>query len=125
MRRLLFLCVSSGFAFVTLLSAMPAAGMSAAGAADATTVKIVEPPLKPPQTWGYQPATLQVKVGTTVTWINDGTVVHTVTASDRKAFDSKNILVKGSFSWTFRSPGTFVYFCTYHPWMKGRIVVEP
>jgi plastocyanin len=88
-------------------------------------VNILEPPLKPPTTWAYEPRVLTVKIGTTVTWTNTGAVVHTVTAADRKTFDSKEIRPKARFSWTFPSAGTFAYICTYHPWMKGTIVVEP
>ena len=92
---------------------------------DSAAINIVEPPFKPPATWKYEPAVLTVKLGTEVTWTNTGAVVHTVTAADRKAFDSKNIGPKARFSWTFQSAGTFSYFCTYHPWMKGTIVVQP
>ncbi len=109
--------------------AMLATGATVAETAQATTapaqVAIVEPPFRPPTTWKYEPAVLTVKVGTTVTWTNTGAVVHTVTAADRKAFDSKNIGSKASFSWTFQSAGTFAYFCTYHPWMKGTIIAQP
>ncbi len=109
--------------------AMLATGAIVAETAQATAapaqVAIVEPPFKPPATWKYEPAVLTVKVGTTVTWTNAGAVVHTVTAADRKAFDSKNIGPKASFSWTFQSAGTFAYFCTYHPWMKGTIIAQP
>ncbi len=108
--------------------AMLATGATVAETAQATTaaaqVAIVEPPFRPPATWKYEPAVLTVKVGTTVTWTNTGAVVHTVTAADRKAFDSKNIGPKASFSWTFQSAGTFAYFCTYHPWMKGTIIAQ-
>ncbi len=103
--------------------AMLATGAIVAETTQATTapaqVAIVEPPFRPPTTWKYEPAVL------TVTWTNTGAVVHTVTAADRKAFDSKNIGPKASFSWTFQSAGTFAYFCTYHPWMKGTIIAKP
>lgn len=110
-------------------SATLATGATVAETAQATAVPaevaIVEPPFRPPTTWKYEPAVLTVKLGTKVTWANTGAVVHTVTAGDRKAFDSKNIGPKASFSWTFESAGTFAYFCTYHPWMKGTIIVQP
>jgi plastocyanin len=109
--------------------ALPTTIAIVAANAQATTgsaaINIVEPPFKPPATWKYEPAALTVKLGTEVTWTNTGAVVHTVTAADRKAFDSRNIGPKARFSWTFQSAGTFAYFCTYHPWMKGTIVVQP
>ena len=88
-------------------------------------VRVVEPPFRPPQTWTYEPSALTVKVGSTVTWTNSGAVIHTLTADDRKSFDSGMIRPKASFSLTPRSPGTFAYHCIYHPWMKGTLTVEP
>lgn len=86
-------------------------------------VRIVEPPFQPPTTWAYQPASLTVKVGTRVTWINTGAVVHTVTSDEGKALNSGDIQPKKRFSFEAKAPGTFTYHCMYHPWMKGRIVV--
>jgi len=79
----------------------------------------------------YLPGDLEVPVGTTVTWRNDDTVVHTVTsgpAVDNKAvpdgvFDSGDIPPGGSFSWTFDEPGRYPYHCAPHPWMAARILV--
>ena len=88
-------------------------------------VSIVEPPFKPPQSWTYEPAALTLKLGSTVTWTNTGAVIHTVTADDRKTFNSGVVRPKASFSLTPSSPGTFGYHCIYHPWMKGTLTVEP
>ena len=100
--------------------------VAAADAGDrAEVVSIVEPPFKPPQTWTYAPGELTVKAGTPVTWTNDGAVVHTVTADDGKAFDSGDMGPKAGFSFTPNSAGTFAYHCLYHPWMKGKITVQP
>ncbi len=133
MRRLPRLRLVAGFALAgntlgaTLAIVMPALAPPITTATEAVPaqVVIVEPPFRPPTTWKYEPAVLTVKVGTTVTWTNIGAVVHTVTAADRKAFDSKNIGPNASFSWTFQSAGTFAYLCTYHPWMKGTIIAQP
>jgi plastocyanin len=70
----------------------------------------------------YSPATFNVKAGTTVTWINRDTTAHTVT-STTGLFDSSRIDPGASFKWTFTQPGTFQYYCAYHNWMKGTIVV--
>jgi LPXTG-motif cell wall-anchored protein len=64
-----------------------------------------------------------VNVGDTVTWSNSGPTGHSATATDG-SFDT-GILQKGSSgSHTFTQAGTFSYFCTPHPFMKGTIVVQ-
>jgi plastocyanin len=92
--------------------------------AEPVAVSIVEPPLKPPPTWTYQPRVVTVKLGTKVTWTNNGAVVHTATADDGKTFDSGNVRAKATFSFTPAAPGTFAYHCRQHPWMKGTIIVQ-
>ena len=100
--------------------------LGAGGApSDSTSVQIVEPPLKPPATWAYEPAVVTVRVGTTVTWTNTGAVVHTVTADDGKSFDSGVMRPKAVFKLMPTSPGKFTYHCTYHRWMKGTLIVMP
>ena len=60
------------------------------------------------------PATLTVTAGTTVTWTNDDTTPHTVTEQNR-AFHSAALDTKDTFTYTFTTPGEFVYRCTYPP----------
>ena len=72
--------------------------------------------------FAFQPATLEVPVGTTVTWTNQGSAPHTVTADDG-SFDSGTLQPGGTFSMTFDTPGTFIYHCEIHPNMMGTIVV--
>jgi plastocyanin len=64
-----------------------------------------------------------VKVGETVTWVNDDTVAHTATSQGGALFDSGNLPTGGTFRFTFTKAGTYHYFCTIHPWMKGVVVV--
>ena len=71
----------------------------------------------------FAPHQVTVKAGTTVTWINDDDVPHTV-ASSTKLFKSKTLDTKDRFSFTFTTPGTYEYFCSLHPHMTGAIVVE-
>jgi FtsP/CotA-like multicopper oxidase with cupredoxin domain len=76
----------------------------------------------------YQPTILHVSSGTTVTWVNDDPYGHTVTSgagrqADKK-FDSGDIGPGGQFSYTFQQPGTYAYFCAYHPEMNGTVVVD-
>jgi plastocyanin len=70
----------------------------------------------------YEPASLTVEVGETVTWLfDDGAVRHDV-AGD--GFQS-DIMAAGSFSHRFDAPGTYAYVCTLHPNMTGTIEVVP
>lgn len=73
----------------------------------------------------YAPATITVILGknNTVTWVNQDTAIHTATATD-KSFDSGNIVAGGNWSMTFNTAGTYSYYCTYHSWMKGTVVVK-
>jgi plastocyanin len=72
--------------------------------------------------FAFMPATLEVPAGTTVTWTNLDSVAHTATADDG-TFNSGNINPGESFSFRFDTPGTYVYNCSYHPSMQGKIVV--
>jgi plastocyanin len=71
----------------------------------------------------FAPQRMTVKVGTTVTWINDDDIPHTV-ASNTKLFRSSALDTKDKFSFTFTTPGAYEYFCSLHPHMTGAIVVE-
>lgn len=75
--------------------------------------------------FAFGPATLTVKRGTTVTWINKDGDAHLVTAVGAKPLFSSNPLDTGdSFSFTFNAPGTYAYFCKIHPTMKGVVIVQ-
>jgi plastocyanin len=59
-----------------------------------------------------------------VRWTNDDPdMIHTVTAVDG-SFDSAFLRTGETFSYTFNQPGEFEYFCTPHPWMRARIIVD-
>ena len=73
--------------------------------------------------FAFAPQRMAVKVGTTVTWINDDDIPHTV-ASNTKLFRSSALDTKDKFSFTFTTPGAYEYFCSLHPHMTGAIVVE-
>ncbi len=70
----------------------------------------------------FAPATLTIRVGTTVTWKNTSTVPHTVVGS---GFDSGVLMAGQSFTRTFTRAGTFAYTCTIHPGMAATITVVP
>lgn len=67
---------------------------------------------------------MTIAQGTTVTWTNNDSVAHTVTADDG-SFNSGNINPGQSFSYTFNTNGTFTYHCSIHTTMTGTIIVKP
>ena len=71
----------------------------------------------------FLPQRITVKAGTTVTWINEDDVPHTIVSSS-KVFKSKALDTADKFSFTFTTPGTYDYFCSVHPHMTGAVVVE-
>ena len=73
--------------------------------------------------FNFNPATLTVRPGTTVTWVNQDDVPHTVTSTDKK-FDSKVLDTDEKFSFTFTDRGSYNYFCKVHPHMTGKILVQ-
>ena len=73
--------------------------------------------------FSFQPASLEIAAGATVTWENQDAAPHTVTAVDG-SFDSGQLLSGASFDATFEQPGTFDYACAIHPSMTGTIVVS-
>jgi plastocyanin len=86
-------------------------------ASGATEVKI--------DNFSFGPATLTVAVGTTVTWTNRDDIPHTVVSTDDpKTFKSKVLDTDEKFSYTFAKAGTFSYFCSIHPKMTGKVVVQ-
>jgi plastocyanin len=70
----------------------------------------------------FAPATLVVHRGDTVRWQNHDFVPHTATAAGH--FDSKTILPEKTSTRVMATPGRYDYVCTFHPTMKGTIVVE-
>ena len=71
----------------------------------------------------FSPNRLTVKAGTTVTWVNDESMSHTVT-SDNGAFGSGTLRQGDTFKHTFSSAGTYPYHCNLHTGMKATVVVE-
>ena len=83
-------------------------------------VKIV----KQNEKYSFQPASLTIKVGTEVVWLNTSDASHTVTSDTAGQFNSpSNIAPNQTFKFTFTSAGTFPYHCNIHPYMKATITV--
>jgi plastocyanin len=108
LRHLLWLVA---LCFLTVLVAVPTAG--ARGNQQAVSI----------QNFAFNPPNITITPGTTVTWTNNDSAPHTVTADDG-SFDSETLQPGESFSLRFDSAGTFPYHCEIHPFMKGSITVS-
>ncbi len=76
----------------------------------------------------FNPNTVTIPIGTTITWTNDDTAAHTVTSGEDAThdgvFDSSLFMAGKTFSHQFDSAGEYPYYCLVHPWMTGTIIVE-
>jgi plastocyanin len=102
-------------AFAGIVSTQPGLAAKAADGPASAQIKI--------DNFTFGPTSLTVSSGTTVTWINNDDVPHTV-VSDDKVFKSKALDTDDKFSYTFTKPGTYNYFCSVHPKMTAKIVVQ-
>jgi len=106
------------------------AGNSTAGSASGSEIIIAPGSSAPSNVKFYDPPTLTVPAGTTVTWKNTDSTLHTVTSGSAETgvsgteFDSSYLAGGKTFQHTFSSAGTFDYYCTLHPFMKGQVVVN-
>jgi plastocyanin len=71
----------------------------------------------------FGPETITVAVGATVTWTNKDDIPHTTVSTDG-VFKSKVMDTDEKFSYTFTKAGTYSYFCSVHPKMTGKVVVQ-
>jgi plastocyanin len=99
-----------------LTTAVAVSTSAAAQAPAGPTVKI--------DNFVFGPAAITVTVGTTVTWINQDDIPHTVVSDDKTTFKSKVLDTEEKFSFTFTKPGEFGYFCSLHPHMVGKVIVK-
>jgi amicyanin len=71
----------------------------------------------------FNPATLTVKAGSTVHWTNSDDIPHNVASTD-KLFKSKVMDTNEEFEFKFDKPGTYDYFCSLHPKMTAKVIVQ-
>jgi len=96
----------------------------------ANNVTIVAGSSSPKNENHFVPPVLHANEGTTVTWTNEDSVLHTVVSRAHAAgtsfpeFDSEYIGPNDTFKYTFSTAGTFDYYCVLHPFMKGKVVVR-
>ena len=111
MRKLIYL---AALALVLIVVMAPSAGATGTTTTTTTTVSI--------QDFFFSPANVSVQPGTTVTWVNDGNVPHTVTSDDGQ-FDSGVLMPGDSYTVMFKGQGTITYYCAIHPSMTGSVTV--
>lgn len=71
----------------------------------------------------FSPATLTVARNSTITWVNKDDIPHVIASNDGR-FKSKALDTDDKFSYTFTKAGTYPYYCSIHPKMQGKVVVE-
>jgi plastocyanin len=103
------------FAILTILLASHLAGHGQDSKAAPVEVKI--------DNFSFSPATITVPAGTTVRWTNRDDIPHTV-VNDKETFKSKTLDTDDQYSYTFTKPGTYEYFCSIHPKMTGKVIVQ-
>jgi len=109
---------AAAFLAIALLLGLAAPAQATAARAQGQHVTIEQ--------YAYSPATLTVRVGDTVTWTNHDQAAHdVVTTSAPAAFQSPLLATGQSWSQTFTVPGTYDYYCSVHPDMRGQVIVLP
>ena len=89
-----------------------------------------QPPSNQPVTvkidnFTFKPKELDISVGTTVTWQNADDVPHTATSKDDpQVFDSGPLDTDDKFSFIFKKPGKYTYYCKVHTHMTGVVIVK-
>ncbi len=73
--------------------------------------------------FSFGPADLTVPAGSTVTWVNHDDIPHTVVSTEKK-FASQALDTGDKFSFEFKTAGTYEYFCSLHPRMTAKVVVQ-
>ena len=114
---------SLAFGLQPSLSMVPASNQAGA-------VIVIPPGVGSNQSQTYEPASITVVVGVnnTLVWNQNDPIPHTVTSvrvpGGVDSFDSGNLIKGDTFSITLNLPGTYLYDCRYHGWMKGTIIVK-
>jgi plastocyanin len=128
---LVVLLTACGGTTTTTSASTPTAAPTTAPTAAPTSAPTPTPTTAPTSTgnsvtianFAFSPTSLTVKVGTKVSWTNNDTVTHTVTAN-KGAFNSGPLAPGSTFSFTFTKAGTYSYHCNIHPSMMVTIVVQ-
>lgn len=107
-------CAGAGVIWTLTGGRLSSAAVRLQTIANATQVKI--------DNFSFVPKSLTVNVGATVTWTNRDDIPHVVVSTQKK-FSSPVLDTDQAFSFTFKQPGSYPYFCKIHPTMTGTIIV--
>ncbi|HEY5054218.1 MAG TPA: cupredoxin domain-containing protein [Solirubrobacterales bacterium] len=107
---------------LALFAGLAGCGSSGGGSTSASSTA-AGPKAVTIKNYAFAPADLTVAKGATVKFSNDDSTNHTATATDSSALDTGTIAPGKSKTVSFETPGTFQYFCAFHPFMKGTITV--
>ena len=115
------LCVFTLFVFLFFLLDEPRV-LSQVNQPISRTINIIGKASDPLTKMPFDPSPVNLPIGSTVMWINNDAVLHTVT-SFTNSFDSGIIPPKGNFNYTFYETGYYNYYCRLHPNMNGVIAI--
>ncbi len=110
----------AGLAMPVMIALLLLAGSPSVMAADQPAAANAEVKI---DNFSFGPQTVTVPVGATVIWINHDDIPHTVVSTDG-LFKSKVRDTDETFSYTFTKADTYPYFCSVHPKMTGKVVVQ-
>jgi len=117
--QIVCVCISALAAGIFSLAAFATASHAPATAPVSKTITIEI------DNFNFKPKELTINAGTAVTWVNHDDVPHTATAKGKPpVFDSNMLDTDDQFSFTFKNPGTYSYYCKVHPHMTATIVVK-
>jgi len=108
---------------VATLTGCGGSSSSSGGAPNCTTATATATSQVTIQGMAFSPACIKVTAPATVTFTNNDTITHTVTADDG-TYDSGNLPATLAFQHAFSTPGTSHYHCTIHPGMTGTVIVQ-
>src|SRR5689334_20913888 len=110
-------CWTLSIAALAIVTIMVAGRAQTAAAEDKAAVEVKI------DNFVFSPNTLTVAAGSTVKWTNHDDIPHNVVSED-KSFKSKVLDTDEAFTYTFTKPGTYTYFCSIHPKMTAKVVVQ-
>lgn len=111
----LLVAAAVGAVYTAMAGDMPTTQVAAAPAANTISIK----------SFSFHPTLLVVKAGTKITWTNYDSTPHTVTSADKRFPSSGGLDTGDQYSFKFDKPGNYLYFCSLHPMMVGKIIVQP
>ena len=112
------LALGGGVAVAQMTGGSPAPAASVAPSPEPSPISTIQI-----RDFAFVPATVTIRAGQTVRFVQDDSTAHTVTAVD-KSFDSGNLDKGKTWTHTFDKEGTYAYLCAYHPTMRGTVIVK-